>query len=75
MRLDVARSARIVVLAPGATDLRGLFENQEVALAARPQAQAHADAGEAGAHDDDPHGSRRAGAIASGREAQSSRAA
>ena len=51
VRFDIAGRARVVVVAPGATDAGGPFEDQLVVEAGLLQADGHADAGEAGADD------------------------
>jgi hypothetical protein len=52
MRLHVARAAGVGVLAPGAAELVGLLEDEEVD-AGLLELDRHAEAGESGADDDD----------------------
>jgi hypothetical protein len=51
VRLHVARTPGIVVVAPRAADRRRFFEDDEVGHARLPQANGHAEAGKAGADD------------------------
>jgi hypothetical protein len=63
VRRHVAGGARIVVVAPGAADLAGLFQQQEVVLAGLAQLHGQAQAGEAAADDQHAPGRARAGVI------------
>ena len=54
MRLDVAGAARVGVVPPGAADVLGLLQDDEVVDAGLLQLDRHAEPGEPGADDDDP---------------------
>ena len=53
MGLDVAGSARIVVVAPGAADLTALFENGEVCDAGLLETDSHSQSAKPAADDHD----------------------
>lgn len=58
VRRHIAGRARIMVVAPGATDLGSLFQNQEVALSGLLQLDRQTDAAKAGTNDQHTQGCR-----------------